>query len=145
MREMIFLVDDSSMNLKVAKEALKDYYQVIPMQSAAQMFTALEKVTPSLILLDMLMPEMDGFEALSVLKEKYADIPVIFLTGTTDSEEEAKGIEMGAVDFIIKPFSEPVLLNRIKLNIERAQLIKENKRLLQEIEQYRQEAAPKNE
>jgi len=75
-----------------------------------------------LILLDIEMPEMDGFEALRRLKAHplYAGIPVIFLTGMTNASTEACGFELGAVDFIAKPFSAPVLLNRIKthLNID---------------------------
>jgi putative two-component system response regulator len=80
------------------------------------MFAILDKVTPDLILLDIDMPEMDGFEAIKLLKanKDYAGIPVIFLTGLTDAAHESHALELGAMDFISKPVSEPVLLNRIK-------------------------------
>jgi len=84
------------------------------------MFEHLNTTIPDLILLDILMPEINGFEALKQLKanNSYADIPVIFLTGKKDVATEALGFEMGVVDFISKPFSEPVLLNRIKLHLD---------------------------
>jgi putative two-component system response regulator len=73
------------------------------------------------------MPEMNGFETLIKLKEasKWADIPIMFLTGRNDAEVEARGFEMGAVDFVTKPFSAPVLLNRIKTHLDIDELIRE--------------------
>jgi putative two-component system response regulator len=118
----IFIVDDSDTNLSMAENALEDHYNVMTMPSAAKMFNLLEKITPDLILLDIEMPEMDGFTALEKLKResKWADISVMFLTGRNDAVVEARGFEMGAIDFVTKPFSIPVLLNRIKthLNID---------------------------
>jgi len=127
MRKTIFLVDDNATNLTVAEEALVKQYRVIALSSAVQMFTALEKFKPDLILLDVEMPEMTGFEAMKKLKSGnlYAEIPVIFLTGRTDTVSEAYGIELGAVDFIMKPFSEPVLLNRIKNHLQLDELVRE--------------------
>ncbi len=112
----IFVVDDSDTNLSMAEEALDRLYRVMTMPSAAKMFSLLAKMTPDLILLDIEMPEMDGFEALNRLKSEslWANIPVVFLTGRTDAAVEVHGFEMGAVDFITKPFSAPVLINRIK-------------------------------
>jgi len=123
----IFVVDDSDTNLTMAESALEDQYRVMTMPSAASMFSFLEKVTPDLILLDIEMPEMNGFEALEKikLKEKYKDIPIMFLTGRTDADVEARGFEMGAVDFVTKPFSAPVLLNRIKTHLDIDQVIRE--------------------
>ena len=127
MQKTIFMVDDNVTNLAKVEEVLEKYYLVITLSSAAKMFTVLEKVTPDLILLDIDMPEMDGLEAIKLLKEHrgYAAIPVIFLTGLTDPDTEAYGIELGAVDFIAKPFSEPVLLNRIKNHLQTVDLIRE--------------------
>ena len=127
MQKTIFLVDDNATNLTVAEEALVKQYRVIALSSAIQMFTALEKFKPDLILLDIEMPEMTGFEAMKKLKSSdlYAEIPVIFLTGRTDPVSEADGIELGAVDFILKPFSEPVLMNRIKNHLQLDELIRE--------------------
>jgi putative two-component system response regulator len=123
----IFMVDDSDISLTVAKNALENQYRVLTMSSAARMFVILEKVIPDLIILDIKMPEMDGFEALNILKSKplYANIPVMFLTGCSDREIEAKGFEMGVVDFISKPFSEPVLLKRIKTQLDIEDVINE--------------------
>ena len=116
MRKTVFIVDDSIVNLTVAEEALENHYRVVALPSAAKMFAGLEKFMPDLILLDIDMPEMNGFEAMKRLRagDLYAQIPVIFLTALADSDNEAYGIELGAVDFISKPFSRPVLLNRIK-------------------------------
>jgi len=97
------------------------------MPSAASMFSFLEKVVPDLILLDIEMPEMNGFEALEKLKakEQFSEIPIMFLTGRTDADVEARGFEMGAIDFVTKPFSAPVLLNRIKTHLDIDQVIRE--------------------
>jgi len=126
MKKTVFLVDDNATNLTMAEELLSKHYRVIALSSAAQMFTALEKFTPDLILLDIEMPQMSGYEAMMRLKAgNFADIPVIFLTGLTDPASEAGGIKLGAVDFIMKPFSEPVLLNRIKNHLNIDELIRE--------------------
>jgi len=123
----IFIVDDSDTNLKKAREALKDNYRVMTLPSAVKMFALLEKVKPDLILLDIEMPEMDGFEALTQLKGNaaQANIPVVFLTSMSDPAVEARGFELGVIDFITKPFSAPVLLNRIKTHLDIDELIKE--------------------
>jgi putative two-component system response regulator len=134
MQKTIFVVDDSATNLSMAEEALENHYRVITLSSAAKMFAILEKVTPDLILLDIEMPEMNGFEAMERLaaSESHAGIPVIFLTSLTDAVNEAHGIELGAVDFITKPFSEPVLLNRIKCHLNIDELIQERTKQLRE-------------
>jgi len=123
----IFVVDDTKMNLLDAEEALSEDYNVLTLLSASIMFNVLEKVKPDLILLDILMPVMDGFEVLEKLKSdaKYADIPVIFLTSMNDAVTEARGFKMGAVDFISKPFSKLVLLNRIKMHLDMESKIRE--------------------
>ena len=126
-RKTIFVVDDNDINLFAADNALSKHYKVMTLPSAVKMFSFLEKVKPDLILLDIEMPEIDGFQALSRLKGNDAqrDIPVIFLTSISDAEVEAKGFEMGVIDFITKPFSAPVLLNRIKTHLDIDALIRE--------------------
>jgi len=116
----IFIVDDNDTNLMSAKTALDGVYKTFALPSAEKMFKLLERITPDLILLDVAMPEMDGFQAMSVLKadEKLKVIPVIFLTAKNDAESEIRGFEMGALDFIDKPFSAPVLIKRIETHIE---------------------------
>jgi len=123
----VFVVDDSDTNLSMAEAALENHYRVMTMPSAAKMFSLLEKVIPDLILLDIEMPEMDGFSALRKLKSIniWSNIPVMFLTGRNDSEIEVQGFELGAVDFVIKPFSEPVLINRIKTHLDIDEIIRE--------------------
>jgi CheY-like chemotaxis protein len=116
----IFIVDDSDTNLATAEEALEDHYNVMTLPSALKMFALLEKITPHLILLDIEMPLMNGFEALEKLKANtiWSDIPVIFLTGTTNSSIEDKSSKLGAVGIISKPFSPSILLDSIKSHIE---------------------------
>jgi len=123
----IFVVDDNDTNLTMAKSVLEKDYRVLTIPSAEKMFKLLEKIPPDLILLDIEMPEIDGFEALLYLKSSplYRDIPVIFLTGYSDHTIEARGFEMGVIDFITKPFSPLVLLNRIKTHLNIDALIRE--------------------
>ncbi len=123
----IFIVDDTDTNLTKAKQALEDKYRVLTMPSASKMFALLEKIIPDLILLDIEMPEMDGFTALKKLKENKwtAKIPIVFLTAQADATTEIQGFELGAVDFITKPFSRPVLLNRIAGHLHISDLIDE--------------------
>jgi putative two-component system response regulator len=123
----IFVVDDSDTNLSMAEAVLEDQYRVMTMPSAAKMFTLLEKVIPDLILLDIEMPVMDGFDTITLLKadSNWSEIPVMFLTGRNDADVEARGLEMGAVDFVTKPFSSTVLLNRIKTHLDIDEIIRE--------------------
>jgi len=130
-QKTIFVVDDNDTNLQAAKEALKGHYRVMTLPSAARMFTMMEKVMPDLILLDIEMPDMDGFEALGRLKEAESVIPVIFLTSLLDADVEVKGFQLGVIDFITKPFSAPVLINRIKTHLELDELIRERTAQLQ--------------
>ena len=136
MQKTIFVVDDNDTNLSLAKEALKDQYRVMTLPSAGKMFALIDKVKPDLILLDIEMPEMDGFEALKRLKDNsaQADIPVIFLTGMTDISIEVLGFQLGVVDFITKPFSAPVLLNRIKTHLNIDDLIRARTLKLQRLQ-----------
>ena len=122
----IFIVDDVATNLLMAKTALDGSYETFALSSAERMFKLVEKITPDLILLDVDMPDMDGFEAIQVLKsnEELKSIPVIFLTGKIDTSYEIRGFELGALDFIYKPFTEPVLLKRIETHIEMDKLLK---------------------
>ena len=123
----IFIVDDSDANLLVARDAIKGHYRVMTMISAAKLFELIKKIKPALILLDIEMPEMNGFQVMEKLKAnpKYRDIPLVFLTGNSDPAIEAKGFELGATDFMTKPFSAPVLLNRIKHILHIEQIIEE--------------------
>ena len=118
-RATVMVVDDNLANLMVAKLALTHSYDVFTVPSASKMFDMLERNRPSLILLDIEMPETDGMEALSTLKSKpdLADIPVIFLTAKGDDESELRGLALGAVDYISKPFMPQLLLKRVDLHL----------------------------
>ncbi|MCL2576635.1 MAG: response regulator [Defluviitaleaceae bacterium] len=126
--KIIYIVDDNATNLVTAKNALEGIYETFALPSAAKMFKLLERITPDLILLDVEMPEMNGFEALQILKsdEAFKNIPVVFLTAKNDTESEIRGFEIGAIDFINKPFSPPVLIKRIETHIEMDKLIKKS-------------------
>jgi putative two-component system response regulator len=115
-RQIIFLVDDNMSNLTTGKVILKERYDIFSMPSGAKLFEMLERVTPDLILLDIEMPEMNGYEALKKLKreKKTGGIPVVFLTARNDPGSELEGLNLGAVDYISKPFSPPLLLKRIE-------------------------------
>jgi putative two-component system response regulator len=115
LRQKIMLVDDNKANLVMGKEMLKEHYEVYTVLSAARLFEIMEHVTPALILLDVMMPEMDGYEAIKILKadRRWKDIPVIFLTSLNDEVSELEGLSLGAIDYVIKPFSAPLLLQRI--------------------------------
>ena len=120
-RQTIMLVDDNITNLTVGKNMLKDSYQVYPLPSAAKLFEFLESTTPDLILLDIDMPVMNGYDALKILKRdrRYQDIPVIFVTARSDEGAELEGLELGAIDYVTKPFSAPLLLKRIENHLQR--------------------------
>ena len=119
-RSTIILVEDNLTNLTMGKNMLKTFYQVIPAVSAQVLFETLEEVIPDLILLDIEMPEMSGYEAIQLLKKdaRFADIPVIFLTAKDDAGSELEGLDLGAVDYITKPFSAPLLLKRIARELQ---------------------------
>jgi putative two-component system response regulator len=119
-KRKIMLVDDNLTNLNVGKNALLDHYDVLPATSAEKMFKLLGRVTPDLILLDVEMPDMGGYEAIKILKNNLATafIPVIFLTAMNDQESELAGLSLGAVDYITKPFVQTLLLKRIELHLQ---------------------------
>jgi putative two-component system response regulator len=118
-RDFIMLVDDNRTNLLTGKTALSGDYTVLTVPSAGKMLEALEWRKPQLILLDVDMPELDGFEAIKILKSRpdTRDIPVIFLTALSESANELEGLRLGAVDYIAKPFSPPLLRQRIVLHL----------------------------
>ncbi|MDR2796838.1 MAG: response regulator [Treponema sp.] len=118
-RKKIMLVDDNITNLTVGKTALIDKYDVFTLPSGEKLFKLLEKVIPDMILLDVEMPEMNGYEVIKVLKkqEKLAHIPVIFLTAKSDDGSELQGLSLGAIDYITKPFVPSLLVKRIEVHL----------------------------
>jgi putative two-component system response regulator len=135
-RHKIILVDDDLTNLSIGRNALSDRYTVITVPSAEKLFLILEQVIPDLILLDIEMPGMNGYQVLQKLKEeaRTAVIPVVFLTARRDTGSELEGLNMGAVDYITKPFSPPLLQKRVETHLllrqQTAQLQRYNDNLL---------------
>lgn len=115
MGQLILVIDDSEFNLKVARGMLKDFYQVECVNSGEAAFVFLANKVPDLILLDLHMPEMDGFEVMKRLKAERAwkEIPVVMLTADSDRGNEVRCFELGAMDFITKPILGPVMLQRV--------------------------------
>ena len=116
MKKMIFIIDDNDTNLTVAASALEDDYRVLTMPAASKMFSLLEKMRPDLIVIDVEMPEMNGFEAVALLKAnpRFIDIPVVFLTGWADESTRAKAMGLGAVDIVTKPFDMIAFISQVK-------------------------------
>lgn len=111
----VLIVDDVPDNLLILVEGLKKEYALIVATDGEKALQLAESKQPDIILLDIMMPGMDGYEACRRLKasETTRDIPVIFLTALTDSQDEAKGLELGAVDYITKPFNLAILRARL--------------------------------
>jgi len=114
------MIDDVRLNLAAANDVLKDEYNLYEAMSAKEGFEKLEEITPDLILLDINMPDMDGYEMLEQIKKsrRLSKIPVIFLTAENKASSEVKGFDLGAVDFITKPFVATVMKRRIKTQLE---------------------------
>ena len=118
---LILIVDDTPTNLDVISEALSDAgYTVAIATSGERALKQLERRSPDLILLDVMMPGIDGFETCVRLKAnpKTCDIPVIFMTALSDSDSKMKGFEVGAVDYITKPFQEREVLARVRTHLQ---------------------------
>jgi len=115
----ILIVDDERFYINVLVELLKDQYQLYIAKSGEQALKRLSDNPPDLILLDIMMPEMDGYQTCVEIKKNplWTEIPIIFLTGKTDQESEAKAFDYGAVDFINKPIAATTVLARIKTHL----------------------------
>lgn len=130
----ILIVDDISSNLDVLANTLIEY-KVLVAKNGIRAIEIAKNQKPDLILLDIMMPEMDGFEVCSLLKSdnSTAGIPIIFITAKDQIQDEVKGLELGAVDFIHKPISPPVVLARIETQIKlveyQKRLIRKNKKI----------------
>lgn len=111
----LLVVDDSEANLDILVEVLGDDYQVSVAIDGKRALEMIDHTPPDLILLDIMMPGLDGYEVCRRLKseQKHKDIPVIFLTSLNEEEDEATGLRLGAVDFITKPFSRELVKARV--------------------------------
>ena len=122
-KKIILMVDDVQLNHKAASLVLQDTYELYEALSAKEAFEIMETVRPDLILLDVIMPGMDGYEMMRILKSTpcYKTIPVIFLTAETRAESEVEGFNCGIVDYITKPFVPIVMKKRIETQIALAE------------------------
>ncbi len=128
----ILLVDDSAVNLEILSEALNRYNTVATTNGDDAMEIAFSRNKPDLILLDVIMPGLNGYEVCKILKsnDQSKDIPIIFITGQNDSESVLKGFEAGAVDYITKPFNIMELKARVKTQLSIKMARDQNQRLM---------------
>lgn len=119
-KQVILIVDDSPDDIALISKVLRETYQVkVATNGKDALHIVFSANPPDLILLDIMMPGMDGYEVCRELKSdpQTSDIPVIFLTSKTEVADEEKGFEAGAVDYIIKPLSPPILLARVRTHL----------------------------
>lgn len=138
-RSRILIVDDTEDIRYFLATLLQDRYEVIAAASGESCLqAAIAEKRPEIILLDVVMPGMDGYEVMSRLANdpRTADIPVIFLTALSSVEEEQRGLDLGATDYITKPISPPVLLARVRLHLERSANAKRLKSLSEQLSRY---------
>lgn len=129
-RPRILIVDDEKANLKILSELLNSEAEVSVAKSGVQGIWKAEKLLPDLILLDIVMPEMDGFETIKKIKQSdsLSEVPVIFITGLDTADNEKYGLDLGALDYIRKPFNASVVKTRIATHLK---LIRQTKTLKQ--------------
>jgi putative two-component system response regulator len=115
----LLVVDDTPLNLDLLRDVLSPFYRVRLATSGESALKLVKKTPPDLILLDIMMPGMDGYAVCQTLKAdpRYAHIPVIFVTAMSETHDETHGFEVGAVDYITKPISAPVVLARVKTHL----------------------------
>jgi len=145
---VILIVDDNPNNLKLLFDFLKESgFKVLVAKDGESAIEKLQEVSPNIILLDVMMPGIDGYETCYRLKASVAtkDIPVIFMTALTDRVDKVKGLSMGAVDYITKPFQQEEVLARVQLHLRLRNLTKtleeQNVLLKEEIEARREAEA----
>ena len=124
-RPKVLIVDDTPTNLSILEEILEEDYLISVAQSGAQALEITDKFQPDLILLDVNMPGIDGFETCNRLKEQDSTrhIPVIFITARTEPEDVVRGFEEGGVDYITKPFNYSEVVARVQTHLKVRQLI----------------------
>lgn len=123
MNNVVLVVDDSPESLGMLNVALNNRgYTALVALNGAQALSIAEKIEPDVVLMDAVMPEMDGFETCRRLKLQRPNIPIIFMTGLTDVEDVVKGFEAGGIDYVTKPISPDEVIARIKTHIKTARL-----------------------
>jgi CheY-like chemotaxis protein len=131
----VVIVEDVSENLRILVELLKTDYRVIPVKDGETALTKIAPPFPDLVLLDIVMPGLDGYEVCRRLKEnsKTRHIPVIFITAISEVMDKAKAFEIGAVDYITKPFNPLTVKARIRTHIELSKTMKALQQALKKI------------
>ena len=124
----VLVVDDENSNILLLTHILSNEYTVYAAKNGQSAIKAAEKYLPDIILLDIIMPDMDGYEVITALKasEKARDIPVIFITGLGSSENEEKGLDYGIADYIVKPFSPAIVKIRVRNQIKLLEQFRSN-------------------
>ena len=119
-KSRVLIVDDEPGNIKILSNILAGDYALSVAINGAQALQIAKVQLPDIVLLDMVMPEMDGIEVCQALKanEDTKDIPVIFVTSMSDTTNEERGFDSGAVDYISKPISPPIVKARVKIHIQ---------------------------
>jgi len=133
----ILIIDDSILNIELLSDILIDDYEVLYARSGKEALQVLNRIVPDLILLDIVMPEMDGYELIQLLKNNKttAPVPVIFITAKSTTDDMVKGFRMGAVDYISKPFAVEEVKVRVKTQIENQLLLKALKKANQRLQE----------
>lgn len=140
-QQKILVVDDERFNINVLVDLLKPEYKMMAAKNGVQALKAVQSANPpDLVLLDIMMPEMDGYEVCRRIKEdkKTRDIPIIFITAMGDTGDETKGLELGAADYLTKPISPPIVQARVKTQLERKRQRDELKQAYEIIESQKQ-------
>jgi diguanylate cyclase (GGDEF)-like protein len=119
-KAVILIVDDEISNIEIMNAVLEDSYEICFATSGEQAIEVARSVLPDLILLDVMMPGIDGYEVCRILKADrlLADVPVIFTTGLDDQDAEARGLSLGAIDYVTKPIQPVILAVRVRNHIE---------------------------
>ncbi|MBF0126160.1 MAG: response regulator [Magnetococcales bacterium] len=119
-KQKILIVDDLRQNIDVLRDIFSDYVRMVALNGEQALKIAASRNPPDLILLDIMMPGLDGFEVCKRLKAdpQTRDIPVIFVTAKKETADEAYGLSLGAIDYIIKPFSVDVIRQRVHNHLE---------------------------
>ncbi|MCL2077799.1 MAG: response regulator [Oscillospiraceae bacterium] len=119
-KHSVLIVDDETFNLIAITHILEADYNILAVKSGLAAVNAAKEHNPDVILLDLVMPDMDGYAVITELKksEQTRNIPVIFISGLDNPEDKEKGLHLGAADYLVKPFSPDLLKSRLLKQIE---------------------------
>ncbi len=134
---ILLLVDDDPENLNILNQTLAGHgFKILIANQGKQAIHIINQITPDLMLLDAIMPDFSGFETCKAVKQIQPDLPVIFMTGLSETEHIVAGFDAGGVDYLVKPINHQELLARIKVHLSNAQITKKTKAALDQTGQY---------